>query len=147
MLCLFALETPIYAGISSDKAMYVGGTVSALSEKTEGRISTSDAKQFVFEAKSTKLAIPYDHILTMEYGQKAGRRVGMAVAVSPVLLFSKKRKHYLTLGFTDDASKNQAAVFEIGKDLVRNLLAQLESKTGKKIDYQDDEARKSAGSK
>jgi hypothetical protein len=71
----------------------------------------------------------------------------MAVAISPVLLFSKKRKHFVTIEFTDDANKSQAAVFEIGKDLVRGTLAALEAKTGKKIEYQDDEARKSAGGK
>jgi len=144
MVCLFALELPLYAGLGSDKAMYVGGTVSTLTEKSEGKI---DANAFTFECKAVKLSIPYDRFSSIEYGQKAGRRVGMAVAISPVLLFSKKRKHFVTIEFTDDANKSQAAVFEIGKDLVRGTLAALEAKTGKKIEYQDDEARKSAGGK
>lgn len=147
MVCTFALELPLYAGLGSDKAMYVGGTVSTLTEKSEGKIDTSDAKAFTFECKAARLSIPYERFSSIEYGQKAGRRVGMAVAISPVLLFSKKRKHFVTIEFTDDANKSQAVVFELGKDLVRGTLAALEAKTGKKIEYQDDEARKSAGGK
>jgi hypothetical protein len=58
-------------------------------------------------------------------------------------LFSKKRKHFLTVGFKDEAGKQQAAVFELGKNVVRVTLASLEARTGQKIEYEDDEARKS----
>ena len=66
--------------------------------------------------------------------------------LSPVglfLLFSKKRKHYLTINFKDAAGKDQAVVFELGKEIVRTTLAILEARTGKQIQYQDEEARKS----
>ena len=33
-------------------------------------------------------------------------------------------------------------VFELGKDMVRTTLAIMEARTGKKIQYQDEEARK-----
>jgi hypothetical protein len=96
-------------------------------------------------------AIPYERVLDLEYGQKAGRRVGAAVATTVLLgpiglvtLLSKKRKHYLTIGFKDDSNKDQVAVIEMGKDIVRTTLAIVETKSGKKIEYQDDEARKSA---
>lgn len=58
-------------------------------------------------------------------------------------LFSKKRRHFLTVGFKDDSDKQQAAVFELGKDIVRVTLASLEARTGRKIEYEDEEARKS----
>ena len=79
----------------------------------------------------------------MEYGQKAGRRVGLAIAVSPWLLLSKKRKHFLTIGWKDEQDKQHAAIFEVGKSVIRVTLTTLEARTGKKVDYQDDEARKS----
>ena len=68
----------------------------------------------------------------------------MAVLISPIALFSKKRKHYLTINYNDKDSKTQAAVFELGKDVIREMLASMEVRTGKQIQYQDDEARKSA---
>jgi hypothetical protein len=57
-------------------------------------------------------------------------------------LFSKKRKHYLTIGFKDEMDKDQVVVLEIGKDIVRTTLPIVETRSGKKIEYQDDESRK-----
>jgi hypothetical protein len=57
-------------------------------------------------------------------------------------LLSKKRNHYLTLGYKDEVDKDQVAVLEIGKDIVRTTLAVVETRSGKKVTYQDDEARK-----
>lgn len=143
LVVLFLLELPMYAGINSKATMYVGGTVSSIKEGTEGRSSTADEKIFTFEYKGGKLIIPYEKIDSLEYGQKAGRRVGVAIAVTWVALFSKKRRHFLTLGYKDESDKQQAAVFELGKNVVRTTLASLEARTGKKIEFQDDEARKS----
>jgi hypothetical protein len=141
LLILFSISTE--AGLDSKKAMYIGGTVTSIKEQTEGKASTNDEKVFLFVYKEGRLTIPYDRVNDLEYGQKAGRRLGLALTISPWLLFSKKRKHFLTIGFQDENDKQQAAVFEIGKDIVRTTLASMEARTGKKIDYQDDEARKS----
>lgn len=138
-----------FAGLGSDKTKYVGGTVSALKEGVEGKSSAKDEKVFVFvtdkesDKEATRIEIPYDKVDSLEYGQKAGRRVGVAFVVNPIFIFSKKRRHFLTLGYTDADGKQQAAVFEMGKDIVRVTLATLEARTGKKIEYQDEEARKS----
>jgi len=123
--------------------MYVGGTVTSIKQGTEGTSSTDDEKRFEFDYKDGKLTIPYDRINDLEYGQKAGRRVGLAVGVSVLFLFSKKRRHFLTVGYKDENDKQQAAVFELGKRIIRTTLASLEARTGRKVDYQDEEARKS----
>jgi hypothetical protein len=138
-----------FAGLGSDKTKYIGGTAASLKEGDEGKSSAKDAKVFVFtgdkddKGNKAELAIPYDKIDSLEYGQKAGRRIGVAVVVNPLFIFSKKRRHFLTLGYTDVDGKQQAAVFELGKDVIRVTLATLEARTGRKIEYQDDEARKS----
>jgi len=146
-VCFFVLGIPAWAGLGSHKAMYVGGTVSELKENTEGTVSTTDDHAFAFDHKGGKLAIPYQRVNSLEYGQKAGRRVGLGIAVSPLFLFSKKRRHYMTIGYLDDNQKQQAAVFELGKDVISPVLSSLESKTGKKVEYQDDESRKTATGK
>jgi hypothetical protein len=138
----FLLESFAWAGLDSDKAMYVGGTVTSLKDGTEGTASTKNESLFVFNHSGGKLEVPYERINDLEYGQKAGRRLGVAIAVTWMALFSKKRRHFLTIGYKDDNDKQQAAVFELGKNTVRVTLASLEARTGKKIDYEDDEARK-----
>jgi hypothetical protein len=136
-------STPVWAGLGSDKAMYVGGTVSKIPDGTEGTLSTKNEKVLVFTHGGTTFEVPYDRINDLEYGQKAGRRLGVAIAVTWMALFSKKRKHFLTVGFTDKDDKQQAAVFELGKNTVRVTLASLEARTGRKVDYEDEEARNS----
>lgn len=140
---LVLVEPSAWAGLGSDKAMYIGGTIASIKQETEGKISTSDSKVFVFEYKGGRFTLPYDHIDSLEYGQKAGRRIAVAILVSPIAIFSKKRKHYLTIGYTDDDNKQQAMVLELGKDIVRVTLATLEARSGRKLEYQDEEARKS----
>jgi hypothetical protein len=146
------------AGLGSNKAAYQGGTTKdkdfpGVKDAKEGDFVTSDENQLRFEYKLNKInrtyAIPYKQFIDIEYGQKAGRRVGAAVAtailISPLglfMLFSKKRKHFVTIGYTDDAGKEQVAIFELGKDIVRTTLPILEARSGKKIFYQDEEAKK-----
>jgi hypothetical protein len=67
------------------------------------------------------MSIPYDKIIDLEYGQKAGRRVGAAIGYSPLLACSDcsrcspKRETNLTIGFKDGSDKDQVTVIELGK--------------------------------
>ncbi|HXG70558.1 MAG TPA: hypothetical protein VNJ04_08100 [Gemmatimonadaceae bacterium] len=117
-----------------------------MKEKAEGPFDTMNPEHLVFRGKnSPELRVPYAAITELEYGQKAGRRVGMAIMISPLALFSKKRNHFLTVTWKDDAGKEQAAVFELGKDIVRTSVKVLETRSGKDVQYQDDDARKALG--
>jgi hypothetical protein len=142
VILILLFDLTAWAGVGSKKTMYVGGTIASIKDGSEGTSTTQDERVFVFDYKGGKLAIPYDRINDLEYGQKAGRRLGLAIFVSPFFLLSHKRKHFLTIGYTDENDKQQAGVFELGKDIVRVTLASMEARTGKKIDYQDEEARK-----
>ena len=159
LLLIFVLtfEQAAFARVGSNKAAYIGGTAAEFKnaeDPVKGELRTDDEKELVFVyKKSRKFTIPYENIIDLEYGQKVGRRVGASIAtailLTPValfMLFSKKRKHYLTIGYTDAKGKEQVAVFEVGKKRIRTLLPILETRTGKKIIYQDEEAKKSGKS-
>jgi hypothetical protein len=135
----------VSAAVRGDKAMYVGGTVPGLQPKTDGKLDFSAESETVFTSKKGKLQIPYQKITSLEYGQKAGRRVGVAVAITIFALFSKKRRHYLTIGYDDAAGKRQGAVFELAKGTVRTVLTTLEARTGKQVEYESEEAKKNIG--
>ncbi len=132
------------AAVRGKAAKYVGGTVANLPEKTDGKLELQEDAAVFLAKNNTKLTIPYTKIESLEYGQKAGRRVGVALAVSPLFLFSKKRKHFLTVGFLDEAGKKQGAVFELAKGVVHETLSTLETKSGKKVEYESEEAKKHA---
>src|SRR5688572_4154215 len=106
------VEVPIFA-LDGKNAAYFGGTLTTFpnaKDPVEGKLDTVNPDQLIFTSNNKKFvgsfSIPYSKILDLEYGQKAGRRVGAAVATTILLgpigllsLFSKKRKHYLTVGF------------------------------------------------
>ena len=145
--------------IGSKDTAYCGGTVPGFEGAKNiigGLLDTTNPNYLVwastskaFHGKTIKIA--YDRIIDLEYGQKAGRRVGTAVATTVlfgprglVSMLSKKRRHFLTVGYKDDSSKDQVAVLEIGKDIVGTTLAIVETRSGKKVQYQDEKARNSA---
>jgi hypothetical protein len=140
-----AVSSPLQAGVPARKATYRGGTITQLEISQNGELSLESRDQLVFDAGSAGLEVAYGSIRGIEYGQNAGRRLGLAIAVSPLFLLSKKRKHYLTIHFVDQRGDAQAAVFELGKKIVRTTLAALEARTGLRIEYEDEDARKAAG--
>jgi hypothetical protein len=137
-----AISTPAMAGDFGDRVQYVGGTISVLPSKIGGFINTRQEDVFLFQTKGVTIQIPYDKINELEYGQRVGRRYAEAILISPVFLLSKTRKHFLTVGFTDDRGRQQAMVFQVGKNEVRAMLVVLEAKSGRKVEYQDDDARR-----
>jgi len=140
-----AVSSPLQAGAPARKATYRGGTLTQLEISQNGELSLESADQLVFIADAADLSIAYSSIREIEYGQNAGRRLGLAIAVSPLFLLSKKRNHFLTIHFVDQRGDSQAAVFELGKKIVRTILAALEARTGLRIEYEDEEARKAGG--
>ena len=113
------------ASVQKQQAEYIGGTAS-IHEGTVGTCSERGEAAFVFAYAGGALTIPYNHIDSLEYGQKAGRRLGLAIIATPAALLSKKRRHFLTIGYKDAADKQQAVVLELGKEIVRPTLAALE---------------------
>jgi hypothetical protein len=124
--------------------MYMGGTA-GLPEKTDGELNVAGDEILSFTSGKGNIQIPYTQITSLEYGQKVGRRVGVAIAVTWVALFSKKRKHFLTIGYQDGDGKKQGVVFELAKGTVRTTLTTLEARTGKKVEYESEEAKKNIG--
>lgn len=142
-LFIVVFAASLWAGHSvGARAEYVGGTRADIRNGSGGSIEAIDEQYFVFYSKGISLRIPYDKIQAVEYGQKVGRRYLMAVLISPVFVLSKSRQHFLTVGYTDDNGREQALIFRVDKDHIRSILVSLEARTGRKVEYQDVEARK-----
>ena len=136
------LSPLIQAGGPGGHVHYVGGTVAELPSKVEGLILTTGADVMLFSSKRATVRVPYGSITNIEYGQKVGRRYAEGILISPLFLLSKKRSHFLTVGYTDAKGQQQAMVFQVNKDDVRSVLVSLEARTGRKVEFQDEEARK-----
>src|SRR5207302_4213197 len=117
-----ALPPLLSAADPGVRAQYTGGTIAALAGKPSGGIDTTGADSLLFRSKAATVRIPYDRINTLEYGQRVSRRYAEAILISPLLVLAKKRKHYLTLGYTDEQGRQQALIFQVNKSEVRAVL-------------------------
>jgi hypothetical protein len=137
--------TALNAAVRGNSVKYVGGTVPGIAENSDGNLDLSSDGVAVFTGKNgQKFTIPFRSISSLEYGQKAGRRVGVALAISPVALFSKKRKHFLSIAYLDEQGNKQGAVLELAKGIVKATLTAFETKSGRQVEYDSEEARKHA---
>jgi len=98
--------------------------------------------EMVFRCTGGEIHVAFHKVNTLEYGQTVSRRYAAAVLVSPLLLLSKARKHFVTVGYVDSEGRQQVVVFRVEKGDIRPVLAGLEARTGRRVEYQDDEARK-----
>ncbi len=136
------LAITLSASIGSHVA-YVGGTRADLPQGSAGVIDASDESYLVYFAKSSSFRVSYDKVNLLEYGQNVSRRYMLALTISPMFFMAKKRRHFLTIGYQDEAGKQQAVLFQVEKSDIRSVLVTLEARTGLRVEYQDEEARKS----
>jgi hypothetical protein len=142
LIASILVPAPVGAAVRGKEVMYVGGTIKSIPEATEGLLDTEDPQTVVFTSPKGEFRIPYDRITSIEYGQKAGRRLGVALVITVWALFSKKRKHFVTIGFTDENNAPQGVVIEIPKGYTKTTLTILEVRSGRKVEYESEEARK-----
>jgi hypothetical protein len=136
------LALPITAAEPGVKTQLVGGTVAGLASRCGARLDLTGKENLHFRCDKTDIEIPYQKINTVEYGQNVSRRYAAAILISPVLLLSKSRKHFVTLGYVDAEGRQQALVIRVDKGDIRSVLTGLEARTGRRVEYQDGEARK-----
>jgi hypothetical protein len=142
---LFSLALPALA-VKKGQAKYMGGTLNTIKEKAEGPIDLSNEKRLTFIPKdSAMLEIPWDRVSQLEYGQNVARRWRSAILLSPIALFSKAKKHFVTITYQDKDKVEQAIVLEFDKDDIRMVLASLKARTLQTIVMQDEEAKKDLG--
>jgi len=141
-LALLVALPLLQAGDSGTRALYIGGTVPGVHSKSTVRIDVEQSDVMQFSSTRTSFAVPWGNVTTIEYGMRVSRRYVEAVLISPVFLVAKKKSHYLTIGYQDADGAQQAIVLQVGKDEIRALLVSLEARTGRRIEYQDEEARK-----
>jgi hypothetical protein len=139
---LLALAFLLEAGGSGSRVLYVGGTVAGVPEKSSGRIELSKNDSLTLNLRDRSIEVEYQSINTLEYGMRVSRRYMEAVLISPIFLAAKRRTHFLTIGYSDAEGRQQAVVLQVGKEEIRPLLVSLEARTGRRVEFQDEEARK-----
>ena len=91
----------------------------------------------------TYFSIPSDAVTEVFYSRVSGRRIGAAILITPFLLFSKGKKHYMTLSFDDGKDQVGAVEFKLHKGNYRGCLRAIEQVTGKTL-HDDQEGVKAS---
>jgi hypothetical protein len=138
----FLLMLPTLAAQPGFHAQFVGGTIPGIEATSNARLDLAGSDVLMLRSGAVEFHIDYAKINSLEYGQNVSRRYLAAVLISPVLLLSKSRKHFLTIGYSGEDGKQQAMVFRVDKSGIRPMLAGLEARTGLRVQYQDEQARK-----
>ncbi|MEI9811921.1 MAG: hypothetical protein WDO18_04275 [Acidobacteriota bacterium] len=141
-IALFAIFLVGHAALAQTGVNYIGGTTASIAAGAAGVIELSDDRYLAFYAHQSQLRVPYSRVNLLEYGQQVDRRLALAIVISPAFLLSKSRRHFLTVGYEDERGLQQAMVFRVDKNSIRAALVALEARTGLKVQYQDQEARK-----
>ncbi len=135
-----ALPSSVFAG--ADKVKFQGGTL-PIKNDTELVVNLADPVAAIFaNGKGDAVRIPWTGIKMIEYGQTASRRVTSAILLSPLALFSKARKHFVSVEWTDDQGQGQAAAFHADKNNFRSILGALHAKSNVDVTCGDPEAAK-----
>lgn len=101
-------------------------------EMIEGKL-TVDATALKFDGKKAPLDIADSTITKIVYERSSKPHYAAAIFVSPLFLFSKSKQHFLTVEYG-----SSYALFRLDKGNYREILAAVESSTGKKIERSEE---------
>ena len=106
-------------------------------EGQKGRLLVS-ANQIQFATKNGNavyFSVPSHSVTDLFYSRVSGRRIKTAVFVSPLLLFSKGKKHYMTISFDNGENLVGAVEFRLDKSNYRGILHAVESVSGVTLEF------------
>jgi len=153
--------TSLLAGRDSGQAVYTCGTVPGIVKPAGGRLNTWNLSALGFSPGSPSakpLLIRYKSITRLEYGRSPPSRAETREMPVIPCVHLKRLANYLTIFYEevpaderkdrkdqkDLKKKEHYAVFDLGDRALRPTLRILESRSGKRIKYQDAGARKAA---
>lgn len=87
----------------------------------------SQSIRFISKQGTPHFSVPSRAVTDLFYSRVSGRRIKTAVVVSPLLLLSKGKKHYLTISFNDGKGLAGAVEFRLDKSNYRGVLRAVES--------------------
>jgi hypothetical protein len=147
MLVPFLALPSVLAAQTTYDAMYVQGRVKELPDKKPGKLDVADATvlQFTWDKGSWK--VPFAQIRTVYVALSRRSAMGEAFGLpGAAIAEAKTRKLLLSLTLTDDSGNNRNCVFFIRGAASPQFWKTLESRTGRDVIFESEEARKAAQS-
>ena len=151
VLLAFLVESPPLQAIdtaSGVKVHYVSGTDPTLSRDKNYEFFDDNLEELaIFVGSKARLTIPYTKVTRLAYGQNvtSKRRVLFGLLGVWGFFLKNRHQHFLTVEYFDPNGKRQSVIFEVGKDDFWSTVGILQFRSGRGLDYLDDNARRAAG--
>jgi len=143
LLCL-ALAGELYASRQFGKVEYLPPKVEGHkhgSDPIKGHVSFDKEKKAV-EFQNDKgqqiASVPYDKIKSMLYEKTSHPRYTEAILISPFFLFSKTKKHFLTVQYTDERGDGKFMMLHMDKSNAEDIVNTAEAQTGQKVTREEE---------
>ena len=142
LVLLVFVAAPAFAQTDFSKAEYfpkaTPGQKKVKSLNGTLRFNTSQKEVQFLNENNSVLTIPYGTVKSMSYERASKPRYAAGLLLAWPLLFTKSKKHWLTIQFTGDDGAGQFAIIRLDKSNFREALATAESETGKKIEREQE---------
>ena len=141
-LCLVFVPAAIgsAAEIKFDKVDYMPPKIEGqkkTAQPVKGHVIFDKEKKMV-EFQDTKgqiiVTIPYDKIKSLLYEKTSKPRYAEAILVSPFFLFSKTKKHFLSIQYADANEAGAFCMLHMDKSNAIDIVNTAEAETGKHIE-------------
>ena len=83
-------------------------------------------------------SVPYDKIKSMLYEKTSHPRYTEAILISPFFLFSKTKKHFLTVQYTDERGDGKFMMLHMDKSNAEDIVNTAEAQTGQKVTREEE---------
>ena len=146
--CALLLATTAMAAnaVKFDHAEYLPPKAEGQKQKKDdhpvkGSISFDRDKKtvdFLDEKGASVVTISDDKIKSMLYEKTSKPRYAEAILISPLFLFAKSKKHFLTIQYSDGDGQGKFAMIHMDKGNARDIVAAAEAETGKKVERSEE---------
>lgn len=137
VLTLFVCSSLAFALGRFEKAEYLKGAADQKNgERIKGTLAFDNASKqlsFVDPKGNAVLTVKYDSIKSLLYERTSKPRYAEGLLLAWPLLFTKSKKHYLTVQFADPSGAGQFAIIHLDKSNYQAALAEAEAETGKQV--------------
>jgi len=124
------------------KVEYIGGTASQIPVGASGAITVSDSHYFAFYSRKSNVRVAYDKVNLLEYGPDGRPKAGSGDHHFACISAGEEAKAFSHRRLYRRRRQAAGAGVPVDKNDIRATLASLEARTGQRVTYQDEEARK-----
>jgi hypothetical protein len=119
-----------------DEVKYLKTTDRKKAEEIDGNLLVnSQAGEVLFHFKGSELLrIEKKNVTNVLYERDSKPRYAAGLLIAWPLLFTKSKKHFLTIQSKNDSGQGEYAVFHLDKSNYKEILAAVEAATGVKVE-------------